>query len=152
MIRQTGGLASGATSTRSSASFWAVSRASWIGRIPSWAPSGLITLTSLIRIRSFTRTLLLMDAPSFMLSRPISLHGRLEFLFDCGDESIGRHDSQITPAALSHRDGARCHLFLSYYQGVGDLLHLSIPNLMADLLVPHVHFRAHPCSPEPVRD
>src|SRR5574337_778556 len=117
MIRQTGGLASGATSTRSSASFWAVSRASWIGRIPSWAPSGLITLTSLIRIRSFTRTLLLMDTPSFMLSRPGRLHGWLEFLLNRGHESIHRHDTQVMPAALAHRDGASSDLFFSYHQG-----------------------------------
>src|SRR5574337_735406 len=103
MIRQTGGLASGATSTRSSASFWAVSRASWIGRIPSWAPSGLITLTSLIRIRSFTRTLLLMDAPSFILSRRGGLHGWLKFLLDGGRKLIDRHDAQVSPAVLSYR-------------------------------------------------
>src|SRR5574337_1877745 len=107
MIRQTGGLASGATSTRSSESFWAVSRASCIGRIPSCAPSGLITRTSLIRIRSFTRTLLLMDGPSCVCGRYGSLHDRPEFLLDHGCELIDRHHAQIPPAVLSHRDGAR---------------------------------------------
>src|SRR5574337_1833695 len=105
MIRQTGGLASGATSTRSSDSFWAVSRASWIGRIPSCAPSGLITLTSLIRIRSFTRTLLLMDAPP-SLGRYRNLHSRREFTLNCRHKLIDRHYAQISATALARRDGA----------------------------------------------
>src|SRR6266508_61866 len=55
MIRHTGGLAVGATSTRSRSSSWARLRASWIETIPICDPSGPTSRTSGARIRSFTR-------------------------------------------------------------------------------------------------
>ena len=55
MIRQTGGLALSATSTRSSSSSRAMFRASGSGVIPIWAPSGPTSRTSRARIRSFIR-------------------------------------------------------------------------------------------------
>jgi len=50
MIRQTGGVAFGATSTRSMLFARAILIASCKGRMPTWAPSGPITLTSRARI------------------------------------------------------------------------------------------------------
>src|SRR5256886_696977 len=55
MIRQTGGWASGATSTRSNSRWRAVSSACWIGMIPSCSPSALTTRTSRTRIPSLIR-------------------------------------------------------------------------------------------------
>src|SRR5712692_10548664 len=55
MMRQTGGLASGATSTRSSSWVRAVSSAVWMGMMPSCSPSALTTRTSRTRIPSLIR-------------------------------------------------------------------------------------------------
>src|SRR6266508_5696754 len=55
MIRHTGGLAVGATSTRSRSSSWARLRASWIETIPICDPSGPTSRTCGARILSFTR-------------------------------------------------------------------------------------------------
>src|SRR5437867_7034926 len=55
MIRQTGGWAWGATSTRSRSRSWARRRASWVETIPIWAPSGPTRRTWGARILSFMR-------------------------------------------------------------------------------------------------
>src|SRR5215210_5634586 len=55
MTRATGGRACGATSTRSRFFPYAYSSASFVGLIPTWAPSSSISLTSETRIRSLTR-------------------------------------------------------------------------------------------------
>ena len=63
---QTGGFASGDTSTRSS-SFWsASSKASLTETIPAWLPSASISLTSLALICSFTLMCLLILSPPFL--------------------------------------------------------------------------------------
>src|ERR1035441_1269743 len=55
MIRQTGGFAKGATSTRSRSCCWAMASASARGVIPSWRPSASTSRTSRARIRSLIR-------------------------------------------------------------------------------------------------
>src|SRR3954469_2536790 len=60
MMRQTGGRASGATSTRSRPCSSAISIARSIGMIPTCSPSGLITRTGLMRIWRLTRSFSLM--------------------------------------------------------------------------------------------
>src|SRR5918994_4160994 len=55
MMRQTGGFAMGATSTRSRSRPRAIRRASGPGLIPSWPPSGPIRRTSRARMRSLKR-------------------------------------------------------------------------------------------------
>src|SRR4051794_10309178 len=55
MIRHTGGLASGATSTRSRSCWRAMWSASGSGLIPSWVPSVSTSRTSRARILSFIR-------------------------------------------------------------------------------------------------
>ena len=55
MIRQTGGFALSATSTRSSSAALAMRSASGRGLMPSWAPSTSIRRTSRARIRSLIR-------------------------------------------------------------------------------------------------
>lgn len=60
MIRQTGGLEFGETSTKSIFFSWAISKASWVGMVPSRSPSSAITSTSLTRIMELIRCFLLM--------------------------------------------------------------------------------------------
>src|SRR5215204_4507776 len=55
MIRHTGGLAIGATSTRSRSRPRAIRNASGTGLIPNWLPSGPIRRTSRALMRSLTR-------------------------------------------------------------------------------------------------
>ncbi len=62
MIRHTGGLAMGATSTRSRSSSLAIARASGSGLIPSWTPSGSTSRTSRARIRSLIRCSVVVSA------------------------------------------------------------------------------------------
>lgn len=62
-MRQTGGMAFGATSTRSNPRSRAIWSAWNVGTIPSCWPSSSIRRTSRIRIRSLTRTGLLISAP-----------------------------------------------------------------------------------------
>ena len=62
MIRHTGGLALGATSTRSKSSWRAMASASGSGLIPSCTPSGSTRRTSLARIRSLIRCSLVSGA------------------------------------------------------------------------------------------
>src|SRR5574341_344263 len=109
--------------------------------MPSCSPSGLMTRTSLIRIRSLTRIPLLMDAPSFGLRQPRRRKGWPEFSLNYGNQFVDRHDTQVLPAALSYRDGAGRGLFVAYHENIGDLLHFGIPDLEADLLVPNIHLR-----------
>src|SRR5450756_313759 len=61
MMRATGGLAIGATSTRSSPCSIAAARAVSTSMIPSCAPSAAMTLMGLIRICLLTRTRLVMS-------------------------------------------------------------------------------------------
>jgi hypothetical protein len=55
MMRHTGGLASGATSTRSRSSSRANTNASAVARMPTWLPSGPMRRTSRARMRSLYR-------------------------------------------------------------------------------------------------
>jgi hypothetical protein len=66
MILQTGGLASGATSTRSRSASAATRRASSIRTMPTCSPPGPIKRTSGTRMRSLTRVSVLMGPPSLI--------------------------------------------------------------------------------------
>src|SRR6478609_4285048 len=74
MILQTGGLASGATSTRSRSASAATRRASSMRTIPTCSPPGPIRRTSGTRMRSLTRVSVLMGPP--MLSSRNPTHQR----------------------------------------------------------------------------
>jgi len=63
---QTGGLASGATSTRSRSASAATRRASSIRTMPTCSPPGPIKRTSGTRMRSLTRVSVLMGPPSLI--------------------------------------------------------------------------------------
>src|SRR5215208_5307162 len=74
MILQTGGLASGATSTRSRSASAATRRASSMRTMPTCSPPGPIKRTSGTRMRSLTRVSVLMGPP--MLSSRSPTHQR----------------------------------------------------------------------------
>src|SRR5215471_20113955 len=101
MIRQTGGLAVGAISTKSRLACFAFSSASAIGTIPSASPDSPMSRTSFHRICSLTRMLFL----SIRHLRDHFLHSLLDCLSrrctKCGD----RHGSCVSP--VPKPDGGR---------------------------------------------
>src|SRR3954467_8601555 len=70
MILQTGGLASGATSTRSRSASAATRRASSMRTMPTCSPPGPISRTSGTRMRSLTRVSVLMGPPTLSTRSP----------------------------------------------------------------------------------
>src|ERR1700681_3908147 len=120
MIRQTGGLAVGAISTRSrlaSLAFWS---ASAIATMPRGSPLSPINRTSFQRICSLTRMLFLSI---------LHLHGQLTpSLPDRpGGERkklFRRERPRVAPVPQADRNGAGRGLLLSDHEHRGDLLHL----------------------------
>ena len=96
MIRQTGGLALGATSTRSRSSWRAMVSASGSGLIPSCLPSGSTRRTSRARMRSLIRCSLLSGAAAMrhhsLWSGPLTRKGQ-------ASESNARPRRSIDPDA-----------------------------------------------------
>src|SRR5437773_5824861 len=140
-MRQTGGLASGETSTRSRPCTCA-SRSAWSGvMIPSWPPSGPMTRISRARILSLTLSFFSMVYPSHPRPRgvvcaglradgPLRLHGK----HPVADRREGRR-AQVALAPAAHRHGARLRLAVPDHQHERDLLELGIADLGADLFV-----------------
>src|SRR6187200_1370772 len=138
MIRQTGGVAVGAISTRSSAASRAFWRASCMATTPRGSPSAPIRRTSFHRICSLTRM--------FFLS---IFHLRNQFLtalrhgHPCGSgEFEERHGSAFGAVAQADRDGARRGLLLADDEHRGDLLQLRAPDPGAELFVAIVRLDA----------
>src|SRR5512132_3951414 len=112
MIRQTGGLAVGAISTRSSAASFAFWSASPIGTMPSGSPSAPIRRTSFHRICSLIRMLFL---SIFHLRRELTTsvcHCSASGL----EERLDGQGAGVAAVAQPHRDGAGRSLFLSDYE------------------------------------
>src|SRR5215831_4969504 len=110
MIRQTGGAAVGAISTRSSPASRAFWSASAITTTPSASPSAPIRRTSFHRIWSLTRM--------FFLS---IFHLRRQFLFPSRnrgggrrDERLDRHRPSVSPVAEADGDRAGRRLLLAH--------------------------------------
>src|SRR6266536_6442159 len=111
MIRQTGGLAVGAISTKSRLASFAFWRASAIGTIPSASPDSPIKRTSFHRICSLTRMLFLSI---------LHLHG--QFPPSLGDRRAGerqklfyRERSGVAAVPQANRSGAGGRLFLAHH-------------------------------------
>src|SRR5215813_13091290 len=131
MIRQTGGLAVGAISTKSrlaSLAFW---RASAIGTIPSASPASPIRRTSFQRICSLTRMLFL---SILHLHRQLLSPFRDRRLGE-RDELLGRHRPGVAAVAEAHRNRAGRRFFLTDDQHGRRLLKLRPPDAGAELLV-----------------
>src|SRR5215813_251065 len=135
MIRQTGGLAVGAISTRSrlaSLAFW---RASAIATIPRASPASPIRRTSFHRICSLTRMLFLSI-----------LHLHCQLLPSLRDRPSGerqklldRKRPGVSAVAHANRDRARRGFLLPDHEHRGRLLKLGLADTRAELLVLLVH-------------
>src|ERR1700720_359589 len=131
MIRQTGGLAVGAISTKSRLACFAFSSASAIGTTPRASPDSPIKRTSFHRICSLTRMLFL----SILPLRNHFLHSPL----DCPAGNRLKLDNRHRPgvAAVPESDGCgpRARLFFADDQHRGNFLELGFPNPRPELLV-----------------
>src|SRR5713101_5146462 len=119
MIRQTGGLAVGAISTRSRLASFAFWSASAIGTIPSASPASPIRRTSFQRICSLTRMLFLSI---------LHLHGQLtpslnDRLSGERKKLVHRERSRVASVPQAHRNGAGSGFFLSHHEHRRDFLH-----------------------------
>src|ERR671919_993656 len=162
MMRQTGGLASGATSTRSRSCPRAVSSACWVAMIPSCSPSALTTRTSRTRIPSLIRiscALLSGVAPRASPRRggwretaragSRAAHGEVGRAGDdlgreVADDPVEREGASVLAAARAQAHGALLGLAAADDEHVGHLAHLRVADLVAELLVAVVQLGAHP--------
>src|SRR5207237_6750387 len=134
MIRQTGGVAVAAISTRSRPFSSAIIRACAGGMMPSWAPSSSMTRTSLARMRSLILTVLwsmrhlLRGRPSSGLLARRPLRARARHLLRQG---LHRHGPEVSGLAVPHGDATGLHLLVPHHEHVGDLLDLALAYLVA---------------------
>src|SRR6476646_5389376 len=155
MIRQTGGCASAATSTRSMSRWRARSSACWIGRIPSCSPSALTTRTSRTRMPSLIRM-----SFDWMARAPVSgagsagvAHGEgggttSDLGGELGHDALHRHRAHVFARAPAHAGRAALGLALSHHQHVRHLSDLGVADAIAQLLVAVVELGADPRRPE----
>src|SRR5512135_1228375 len=141
MIRHTGGLEFGATSTRSMPTFPASARASAIGKTPSCLPSKSMTRTLgtlipwLIR-RFFSIGHLLPDGDLHPLrGRSVSLFVAAALFPDEIDKGVDRHGSKVLAVTLPWGNRPRSDLLVPDDEHVGDLLELRLANLVPQFLV-----------------
>src|SRR5258708_25992085 len=159
MMRHTGGLAVGATSTRSSACSWARRNASSTATIPACEPSASTRRTSRTLILSLILVVLSMisspprerraSRPEIR-DQPRPLRGsgrrrRSQLQAAAGDQAadsrreLGQgHRAQILSAAPPHRHGPPFLLAAAHHQHVWHLLQLRLADLVAALLVAQI--------------
>src|SRR5262249_5132180 len=138
MIRQTGGLAVGAISTRSRLASFAFSSASAIGTTPSASPNSPMRRTSFHRICSLTRMFFL----SILHLRDDLLRFSFDRLTRKSEKLFHGHRPGVAAVPQPHRNRACRHFFLSHDEHRGRLLELSLPDARAELLVALVHLDA----------
>src|SRR6266446_6181036 len=156
MIRQTGGCASAATSTRSMSRWRARSSACWIGRIPSCSPSALTTRTSLTRMPSLIRMSFdwMARAPSGSGAGSAgAAHGEGggtagDLGAELGHDALHRHRAHVLARPSAQARGAALGLPLPHDQHVGDLANLGVADAIAQLLVAVVELGADACGPQ----
>src|SRR3984893_18058143 len=156
MIRQTGGWASAATSTRSMSRWRARSRACWIGRIPSCSPSALTTRTSLTRMPSLIRMSFdwMARAPSGSGAGSAgAAHGEgggtaRDLGGELGHDALHRHRAQVLARPSAQARGAALGLPLPHDQHVGHLAELGLADAIAQLLVAVVELGADARGPQ----
>src|SRR6266545_6080476 len=136
MIRQTGGFAVGAISTKSRLASFAFWSASAIGTTPSGSPPSPIRRTSLHRIWSLIRIVFL---SIFHLRRELTTLLR-DRLARGVQERLHRHRSRVSSVPQPDRNRSGCLFLLTDDEHGGDLLELRLANARAELLVALVHF------------
>src|SRR5262249_52436144 len=138
MIRQTGGLAVGAISTRSRLASLAFSRASAIGTTPSASPASPIRRTSFHRICSLTRMLFL----SILHLRDDLLRFSFDRLTRNRENLFDGHRTGVAAVPQPHGNRTCRHFLLSHDEHRGRLLELCLADARAELLVAVVHLDA----------
>src|SRR3972149_5572268 len=155
MILQTGGSELGATSTRSRSRSWAAWMASGTDKTPSCSPSSSMTRTSRARMSWFTRGPVWVGRMSRPRKRrPISGLPRgerapLDVGPDAADGFLRREGSRVPRSPDPERNLARLRFPRADHEHVGDLLHLGLPDLIADLLVAEIAVGANALGEEP---
>src|SRR5262245_6909324 len=132
MILQTGGLASGDISTRSSPRRCAMSRAASVGMMPSWAPSSLMTRTSGTRMALLIRTLSFSGAMS--RQRRLRNPTRHDLLLDSTAECVHGNGLLSLGMPPAHRHRTIGLLPIAHDQHVRDLLGLGAAHAIAQRL------------------
>src|SRR5262245_53487799 len=129
MIRQTGGFADGATSTRSSSRCCAIDSACSGGITPTCPPSSSTTRPSFARIISLTRTRTGFIISLLLRAGPSWTHGpiRDEFLNALG-ESFELLSPEISFEAIADGDLPRFDLLVPNYKHERDFVGLGRPN------------------------
>src|SRR5512137_78810 len=141
MIRHTGGLEFGATSTRSMPTLPASARASAMGNTPSCLPSKSMTRTfgTLIPwlIRRFLSIVhLLLDGDIHPLKGcSVSLFVAAALLPDEIDKGVDRHGTEVLAVSLPRGNRPGSNLLVPDDEHVGDLLELRLADLVTQFLV-----------------
>src|SRR5258708_10602173 len=146
MMRQTGGLAVGAPSTRSSSCSWARRSAPSTGTMPACEPSASTSRTSRTLILSLIGVFLsIVSSPPRERRAPGlgGCHAKLQTapaheIADPRRELRRRHGAQVLAGAPAHGHRAGLLLARAHHQHVGHLLHLRLADLVAELLVARV--------------
>src|SRR6266540_4563217 len=148
IIRQTGGLAVGAISTKSRPASFAFWSASAIGTIPRGSPDSPIKRTSFHRICSLTRMLFLSI---------LHLHGQFTPLLrdrPSGERKKFFHGkrSRVAPVPQPDGNGAGRGFPLADHEHGGNLLNLGLADARAELLVAIVQLDAQPRAAQAAGD
>src|SRR6266496_610512 len=122
MIRQTGGCAVGAISTKSRLASFAFCSASAMGTTPSASPESPIRRTSFHRICSLTRMLFL---SIFHLRGKLRL-SRLYCAARGREKTFDLHRAGVPAVPQSYGHGSGGRFLLSDHEHTGDLLHLRL--------------------------
>src|SRR5215469_16200812 len=156
MIRQTGGTASPATSTRSMSRCFARSRAWAMGRMPSCSPSALTTRTSRTRMPSLIRISFDAIAVAPWRCGPRSggaTHGEGggpagDLGGQLGEDVVDGHRAQVLARARAQTRRAVLRFTLSNHEHVRHLLELGLADAVAELLVAVVQLHPDPRGAE----
>src|SRR5215471_11114869 len=135
MMRQTGGTAVAAISTRSSPFCRAMASACGGGMIPSCVPSSSMTRTSRTLMRSLTRV-----RSSRRGETRLGLALRRHFLQRPRHEVLDGARAEIAAAPAADRHRAVRRLAVPDHQHIGDLLELRLADLEVDLFLTGVEF------------
>src|SRR6185295_16711275 len=156
MMRQTGGLAVGAISTRSSSAASALATASASVTMPSCSPSSPTSRISAALISPLIRCALswaIAYSPSEKkrdrAPHAATLVTRRDLLAKAREQGVHGHRPQILAAAGTHGHLQSLHLLVADDQLVRQLLQAMFSNLIGNFLITQIRFDAQAGRPEP---
>src|SRR5450830_1017409 len=140
MIRQTGGSAVGDTSTRSRPALAASARASVREMTPNCCPSISITLTDAALISR----LIFKSFAMGHLQKSNKLPILCTLFTDKGNERLHIDGPEVLPVPLPRRNLAGGHFPIADHEHERRLLHLRLPDLVAQFFVPEISLHPDP--------